>query len=315
MTESTFHNTTFLDTGMAELLAGEDVAETIGMIIAELHTLRTSLSQEDWKEFTTIACHHHPIMELLHQDPYSWRCFFKPRGYGGDAETLDFLYAVEDGFALPALEQCSILGRRIYDWIVYTEPARAVRARRRIVIERLNALVASRQKPHVMSMACGHLREAKGCSAFLAGEFGRYVAVDHDKESLAVVEREVGSFGVETVQASVRNVLKEEVSLSGFDFIYATGLYDYLALPAAQRLTQLLFGMLNPGGKLLIANFIASSKYAGYMEACLDWWLVYRTKPELLQVAETLLDEQIENIVLFVEENNNIIVMEIVRKG
>jgi extracellular factor (EF) 3-hydroxypalmitic acid methyl ester biosynthesis protein len=179
----------------------------------------------------------------------------------------------------------------------------------------LNELAVRKAQPHVLSLACGHLREAKRCSALLEGRLGRYVAVDYDKESLAVVQQhEVGAFGVETVHASVREILEGEITFSGFDFVYATGLYDYLPLPAAQRLTEILLRMLNPGGRFLLANFLPGIRSAAYMEACLDWWLIYRTKSEFLQVAETLPDEQIENYTLFVEEHKNIVFLEVERK-
>lgn len=96
MTESSVGNTTFLDQGMAQLLTGEDVAGTMGMIFAELKRLRDSLSQEAWKEFATSECRHHPIIELLHQEPFCRRIFTKPRGYAGDAVMLDFLCAYRD---------------------------------------------------------------------------------------------------------------------------------------------------------------------------------------------------------------------------
>jgi len=169
-------------------------------------------------------------------------------------------------------------------------------------------------RARILSLACGHLREAYDCPALLEGRLGRYVAIDQDRESLAVVEREVGSLGVETLAASVRDVLKGHIRLTGFDLVYATGLYDYLPKPVAQRLCEILFGMLDPGGRLLIANFLPNISSAGYREAFMDWWLIYRTEAELLQLAETLPGRQVEAIDLFCEENKNIAFLEVTRK-
>lgn len=141
------------------------------------------------------------------------------------------------------------------------------------------------------------------------------MAIDQDKESLAVVEREMSTLGVETLAASVRDVLKGQVALTGFDLVYATGLYDYLTEPVAQRLCEILFGMLNPGGRFLIANFLPNIPNAGYMEPYMDWWLIYRTEAELLRLAQTLPDEQVERVNLFVEENKNIAFLEVERRG
>ena len=228
---------------------------------------------------------------------------------------MDLVYAAEDGFDLAALEQTSELGRQIYHYILHASEARAVRTRRRIISEKVNELATRTPGAHILSLACGHLREAKCCTAFLEGRIRRYVAVDQDKESLAVVEREMGPLGVETLAASIRDILKGQVVLTGFDFVYATGLYDYLTEPVAQRLCAILFGMLNPGGRFLIANFLPNIPNAGYMEAYMDWWLIYRTEAELLRLAQTLPDEQVEMVNLFIEENKNIAFLEVERRG
>jgi hypothetical protein len=73
--------------------------------------------------------------------------------------------------------------------------------------------------------------------------------------------------------------------------------------------------MLNPGGRLLLANFIPNISNVGFMEAFLDWWLIYRTRAELLQVADTVPDKQLETMHIFMDENINIAFLEIERKG
>ncbi len=314
MSESVRERTCNLDGIAAKLSKNEDVAETMGLLFSELQQRRDHLSPESWKQFTTMNCRHHPLLELLHQDPLSSRAFTKPRGYAGDAEMLDLLYAIEDGETLPALQRSSELGRRIYHATTNQAAARAVRSRRWIIIETLNELTARMAGPHVLSLACGHLREARHCSALLQGRFGRFVAADQDRESLAVVEREVGDLGVEAVATSVRTILKGPVSLGSFDFIYASGLYDYLSQAVAQRLTERLFAMLTPGGRLLLANFLPSSSSTAFMEAYMDWWLIYRTKAEMLNLVNTLPEEEMGYCHLFTEENENIVFLEVERR-
>jgi hypothetical protein len=280
-----------------------------------LNGMRQYISESTWKQFATGECRQHPLMKLLQQDPLTWRAFTKPRGYAGDAVMMDMVYAAEDGYDIPALEGISELGRKIYQHNLQEPVPIAVRARRRIICEKVDNLAIRTPRAQILSLACGHLREAYDCPALLEGRLGRYVAIDQDKESLAVVEREVGPLGVETLAASVRDVLKGRITLTGFDLVYATGLYDYLTEPVAKRLCEILFGMLNPGGRLLIANFLPNLSSVGYMEAFMDWWLIYRTEAELLRLAETLPGEQVETIDLFVEENKNIAFLEVTRKG
>ena len=312
---TTITTTNFLDIGADRLERGEDVAETMAGIFFVLNAMRQYVSESTWKQFAAEECRQHPLMQLLRQDPLTSRAFTKPRGYAGDAVMMDMVYAAEDGYDLPEVERISELGRQIYEYQLQIPAAKAVRARRHIICDKVDNLAIRTPRAHILSLACGHLREAYDCPALLEGRLGRYVAIDQDKESLAVVEREVGPLGVETLAASVRDVLKGSVTLTGFDLVYATGLYDYLTEPVGRRLCEILFGMLNPGGRLLIANFLPGISSAGYMEAFMDWWLIYRTEAELFRLAETLPEKQVETINLFVEENRNIAFLEVSRIG
>ena len=69
--------------------------------------------------------------------------------------------------------------------------------------------------------------------------------------------------------------------LGTFDLIYAAGLYDYLDERVANRLTSGLFDMLKAGGKLVIPNFREGIREEGYMDAFMDWRLIYRSKQQI----------------------------------
>ena len=113
MRDNTFHKTTFLDQCQAKLQTAEDLTETMEFLISELQRVRNSLTTEAWKEYATIACRRHPIMELLHQDPFTMRAFTKPRGYAGDAQMIDFIYATEDGFCILFWKEVLSLGKAL----------------------------------------------------------------------------------------------------------------------------------------------------------------------------------------------------------
>ena len=50
----------------------------------------------------------------------------------------------------------------------------------------------------------------------------------------------------------------------GYDLIYSAGLYDYIpdakdGVGGAPQLTRMLFSLLNPGGRLLVGNYLKPS--------------------------------------------------------
>jgi hypothetical protein len=44
--------------------------------------------------------------------------------------------------------------------------------------------------------------------------------------------------------------------------------------------------MLRPGGKFIVANFTNTCAEAGYMEAFMDWWLIYRDELQMKALLE-----------------------------
>src|SRR5207245_447931 len=140
---------------------------------------------------------------------------------------------------------------------------------------------------------------------------GRLVAFDQDPENLHIVKRECMPYGVETVVGSVRQLSHGALDLGRFHHIYTPGLYDYLDQSKAQQLTASLFGMLQSGGRLLVANFIPHGPTVGYMEAFMDWHLIYRALPTLEAVAAGIPAAAIADQRTFLDERGIIAYLEL----
>src|ERR1700730_8656601 len=65
------------------------VAEGMHDLLPLLQGRRLRSSEPAWTEFVGM-CLAHPLRELVHQDPFTYRTFSKPRGYAGDAVMLDY---------------------------------------------------------------------------------------------------------------------------------------------------------------------------------------------------------------------------------
>ncbi|MFP7333169.1 class I SAM-dependent methyltransferase [Shouchella clausii] len=281
-------------------------------LYAGLSHIRSHSSAEEWKQFVT-QYREHAISQFFLQDPITRRAFEKPRGYAGDPVVIDFIYGF-DKVSQPSVRPTEISDILNCELNRIVHASHAVRERKRILSRKINQTAERVANPYILSVACGHLREALDSLAIKNRNIGKFVAIDQDKESLAVVDELIKDFG-ETIHASLIEMISNTVSLPTFDFIYTAGLYDYLPEILAEKLTSNLFNLLNPGGRLLIANYLPDTPSIAYMEAAMDWWLIYRDQEQMLELVRHIPQEKINDVDIFIEKNQVIIFMEIEKVG
>ena len=245
-----------------------------------LYHLKSTLDVQHWREMIAIA-RQHPIFGVLQRDPLTSYAFHKPRGYDGDAVLMDMIYGVE--FAPTS----DTLTRKLSEHILSFTVAEAVRVRQWHVCHRIEELTNQRRDAAIMAVGAGHLREAEICYPLREGRISHFLAVDSDPKSLDRVREDYGHLGVTTLHKDARALVEEGVHTPiKYDFIYALGLYHYLEDNIAQELTRYLFGLLQPEGCMFADNFAPMLRDAGYMEAFMDWRVIYRDEDSLLNLAE-----------------------------
>lgn len=274
-------------------------------------SLRESLTDEEWKEVVAQDLRTHPVFSILLEDPFIERSVRKPRGYAGDAVMLDYVYHH------PAndlrLANTTARGRAICDFTTNAPGSAAVRNRVLMLAAEIDALCSLREKPAILSIACGHMREAVHSTAIAQRGFGRFLALDQDCRSLDVVQDDLCEYGVEARPGTVKDVIARGRHLGQFDFIYAAGLYDYLPEPVASRLLRAMVALLKPEGKVWVANFLEGIPDRGYLEAFGDWWLIYRTEQQMLDLAAPLPRDSYSSLRTFTEPENNVVFLEVCR--
>ena len=218
-----------------------DGTAVVAELCDELNRLRASSCSEEWLKCVVEPSRRHPIHRLLLEDPYTARAFQKPRGYAGDAVMLDYVY---DG--TPPLGTSSF-GQDIFRGTTGSTNGQSVVARRNLLSQRIDEIAASQSNARILSIACGHMREALLSEAVATHSISELIAFDQDIESLAVVATEFSQPEVRTVHGSVIDLIRGRISFSGFDFVYAAGLFDYLTDSIARRLFKLMLGMLSAG--------------------------------------------------------------------
>ena len=77
--------------GLRAVNEGPAVAPMVDDLVNGLADFRAHSTTDAWKSIVE-RLRKHPVLELMHQDPYTHRGYHKPRGYAADAVMLDFIY-------------------------------------------------------------------------------------------------------------------------------------------------------------------------------------------------------------------------------
>jgi SAM-dependent methyltransferase len=224
---------------------------------------------------------------------------------------MDYVYGSEERWPAP---ESTRIGGHIFDYTTSAPASSGVRARRGYIADFVDDLANRKHRPEVLSIAAGHLRETEISAGIKRQKFGRFVALDADKTSLNEIHRCYGHYGVEAVHSRFRDLISNELSIGRFDCVYTTGLFDYLEKSTGQRLVRTMFELLNPGGVLIVANFMQGIRDVGYMEAFMDWDLVYRSRTEMMELTIELPTPEIHDIRVLAEDYQNIVFMEVTKK-
>lgn len=279
------------------------------LIRVTLYRLYNSVTRTEWKQIVRDTLLTHPIREVIHKDPFTFRAFSKPRGYAGDAVMIDYIYGYYD-----REDTVDDTGRAISSVSLNSPSTRAVRNRLNFIVNKIDQLVEKQAEAEILSVACGHCREFGLCQDFNDQPPKRFIAMDQDQESLKIVAQDYGSLGIIPTYGSVTSLLKNKGPEGKFNLIYALGLYDYLNQRLAQKLTQNLFNRLHSGGEVVVANFVPDILDIGYMESFMAWELIFRDRDQMEDLTNLIDPADIADYTVFTEPEKNIIFLSIKKK-
>jgi len=207
--------------------------------------------------------------------PFAYRAFNKPLGYAGDYELVNMM--------------------------ARNTPAAAHRNRIHYLFEHLvRETLRANQAGHdarIYNVACGPAQETQQFLQEQALSSGAsFTLLDFNEETLRYTESTLNGLkarhsrrtSLEFIKKSVHQLLKDSgrsiarAASSQHDLVYCAGLFDYLPDPVCQRLMNLMYEWLAPGGLLIATNVDPSNPMRHGMEHLLDWHLIYRTGPQLL---------------------------------
>ena len=276
-----------LDVALAGLRQGR-VEESLSALVAELAALRAASTAESWNALLG-KLRAHPLCEAIHKDPFAFRCYSKPRGYAPDAVALDYVLRARE-MKVRARDPVAA----IHHFATHGQAARALVFRRDAVAREMDSAAARAKRPaRVFAAGAGHLRECDKSAAVRDGRVGRLVAFDMDSENLDGIRRDYPQLPIVPHHGTIRQIAEGRHLFGDMDLVYSSGLLETLPHPAAVGLARALFGMLSPGGTLLLTHFLPGLAEAAYLEGFFDWRMVYRTPADLFDLVKELPTETV----------------------
>lgn len=274
-----------------DLARGGGVHEALDGLNAALAAVRRHASAESWQRAVATA-RTHALREFVHRDPFTFRCFAKPRGYAGDAIALDYVLRRRD-LAVRATDPVADL----HHYTTHGVLARALLHRREIVANVIDEIALHAPVPiRIFAAGCGHLRECDRLRTLKEGRIERITAFDADPQNIEAVRREYPLAPVSAHLGSVRQLLEGRHLFDDMDFAHSGSLMETLPQGEAQELTRALLATVKPGGTLLVSNPLDTFSEAGYLEAYMDWRMVYRSRAAVEALAAGLPDDAVESV-------------------
>lgn len=240
----------------------------------------------------------HPLMMCA---PFIHHVYAKPLGFAGDYGALHKL--MEDPY-----EGHTLYARLLNAWLVLSPAGDAYRHRIALLVDEMRTQArrchANGAGLRVLSIGCGAANEVvRYLELEDLSHSSEFTLVDFHPDTLAFALAQVEKARqqhwrlarVTLVPQSIQGLVMDEARMrrkglaslgpvaraGGYDFIYCTGLFDYFSDRVCRRLTQTMYHMLAPGGRLVLCNFAPANPIRQFMKYVLDWNLTHRTEAEM----------------------------------
>jgi extracellular factor (EF) 3-hydroxypalmitic acid methyl ester biosynthesis protein len=210
----------------------------------------------------------------------------RPRGYPGDFGAMEIIFTGCSLLASATGPAETDLDALINRFVLGLENCRANVSRAHLLASLLARLP---EGSRIASLGAGSGIEVD--LALRAGGLrGAEIHLfDQDEGAHAAAREKLARHGVVPhchVGKVVRAALRADEA--SFDFLYSSGMFDYFSTDAARRLVARFWQKVAPGGAFLITNAHPDNPTRLAMEWISDWELVYKTRDEMLSLAEGL---------------------------
>jgi len=220
----------------------------------------------------------------------------KPLGYGGDYITMKYIYDYNE---------MNYLGDASYSKLInkYTcsiDVACSNIARKEYFKQQILSNLKNNKITKILSVGSGPARELielikldkiNQQLEFYCLDFEQ-MAIDYVRRQLDNLSFDNNCLDIKFVKTNLIDLFKDsdlKEYLRGMDFIYISGVFDYLSQRLCCRIVKDMFKLLNSKGRLVVANMsLENSKHRAYYEMFGEWKMIHRTKEDMKKWTENL---------------------------
>jgi extracellular factor (EF) 3-hydroxypalmitic acid methyl ester biosynthesis protein len=269
------------------------VCERLNRASIELARFVSDFDDEEHSVYRRFYRRH--LCSFYHRAPLLERAYYKPLGYAGDYEMMNMLYR-EHG------EGDTLFGKVLNVYACQEAAAQANINRIGYFTRRIRAMVDERpeRRLRIASIGCGPAHEISNLLREHP-EIGNRLdiaLVDQEERAIQYCEKTLAPLAASTgarvhfIDESIRRLLTASSlgqTLGKRDLVYSAGLFDYLSDRSFEALLRALYDATADDGHMYIGNVnldTNTTKWA--MEYASDWYLIHRTKNQLLKLARSL---------------------------
>lgn len=220
----------------------------------------------------------------------------KPLGYPGDYATMNYIYDYHD----------KLLGISSFDMLIncYTVSipiSKSNLKRKEYFKHKIIECLQTKKTPYIASVGCGPAREL--IELLEENKIDKplnFSCVDFEEKALEFVREKIDGIdkskreylNINYFKIDVRDLLKNrqlQEKINQQDFIYISGLLDYLSSKLSKRIMVILFDILHDKGSLILVNAgLNNEAFRSYYELLGGWTFFHRSKEELLEWTKDL---------------------------
>ncbi len=235
---------------------------------------------------------------LLYGEPIELNrhVYTKPLGYAGDYIAMNYTYDYNN-------QTKKYLGNSSFQKLInnYTSLTPIWSSniiRKDFLKNKILEVVNSKNGAKIASIGSGPMREVlELLRENKIKKYTNFICLDFEKEALGYVKVEIGkinaqnknNLNIEYVHKNIMELIKGKGFDRQFDFIYISGVFDYLSDRICSKVTRKMFELLEKNGTLIVINAsLEKADSRGYYEFLGDWVMIYRTKEEMLEWTKNL---------------------------